>query len=394
MENPQYKVGDLSNLLGYSDIKSGTNFFERSSFKQDNSLLSCLNHDDVKVEHQSKVEQQSKVQPQIKVKQQSKIASKKIKGEIVKSDENKLLEGEAKIFESKNAKKKRKRQNAIVETREAAIFDGEDSPIETKKKTKDTSEIEELVSRKCKKIKKAESNKDLSETERTVYIGNIPTSMTKKDLVKLFSSVGGVVSARIRGAVSNDPKKSKKVAAITKNIHVKVESLFAYVKFESSELAVKAVNEKKGAMFDGHHLRIDACQTKGVTMNNKLTVFVGNLPFDASDEALHTLFNDNCGDVTGVRVIRDRASRMGKGFGYVEFRSMGAVVSACKQSNHLMLKNRPLRIQKASIKFAAGTIKVQKRFMGDSGRKLNRNKKNFKNNTQKNSSKKKDVIKL
>lgn len=42
------------------------------------------------------------------------------------------------------------------------------------------------------------------------------------------------------------------------------------------------------------------------------------LPADIRDDAVREHFHD-CGDVVGVRVVRDRSTGLGKGFGYVLF---------------------------------------------------------------------------
>ena len=53
-------------------------------------------------------------------------------------------------------------------------------------------------------------------------------------------------------------------------------------------------------------------------------MFVGNLPFDVQDEDLYTHFT-RCGEIEFVRVVRDKKTNIGKGFGYVQFK----VVSGC-----------------------------------------------------------------
>lgn len=47
-------------------------------------------------------------------------------------------------------------------------------------------------------------------------------------------------------------------------------------------------------------------------------MFVGNLPFDVQDEELYTHF-ERCGEIEFVRIIRDKKTNIGKGFGYVQF---------------------------------------------------------------------------
>ena len=48
-------------------------------------------------------------------------------------------------------------------------------------------------------------------------------------------------------------------------------------------------------------------------------MFVGNLPFDVQDEDIYTHFA-RCGEVEFVRIIRDKKTNIGKGFGYVQFK--------------------------------------------------------------------------
>ena len=69
------------------------------------------------------------------------------------------------------------------------------------------------------------SPKDTDADARTLFVGNLPTSIKKAQILKLFSPFGKITNARFRGAVSNDPKQSKKVAAITQNIHNKLDSM-------------------------------------------------------------------------------------------------------------------------------------------------------------------------
>jgi RNA recognition motif-containing protein len=46
---------------------------------------------------------------------------------------------------------------------------------------------------------------------------------------------------------------------------------------------------------------------------------VGNLPFDVQDEAIYTHFA-RCGKIEFVRIVRDKKTNIGKGFGYVQFK--------------------------------------------------------------------------
>lgn len=57
--------------------------------------------------------------------------------------------------------------------------------------------------------------------------------------------------------------------------------------------------------------------------SKQVSVFVGNLAFKASANDLRELFADY-GDIQGVRVMTDRATRRPKGFAFVEMDKKGA----------------------------------------------------------------------
>ncbi len=57
------------------------------------------------------------------------------------------------------------------------------------------------------------------------------------------------------------------------------------------------------------------------------SVFVGNLPFSATEEDLKKLFAD-CGDIEGARIAMDRETGRARGFGYVDFADEAAVDKA------------------------------------------------------------------
>ena len=60
--------------------------------------------------------------------------------------------------------------------------------------------------------------------------------------------------------------------------------------------------------------------------DHKRTVFVGNLPYGATEEALRGAMGGEA--VEAVRIVRDRATQAGKGIGYVLFRERAAVLGA------------------------------------------------------------------
>jgi RNA recognition motif-containing protein len=75
------------------------------------------------------------------------------------------------------------------------------------------------------------------------------------------------------------------------------------------------------------------------------TIYVGNLPFSASEDELRKLFS-RYGEVHSVNLIMDRETGRPRGFGFVEMESEGAQ-AAIAALNGTQLGGRALRINEA-----------------------------------------------
>ena len=182
---------------------------------------------------------------------------------------------------------------------------------------------------------------------RTIFVGNIPTTSTRKQVKQLFKDFGTVENVRLRSiAVSKDGKLPVKVA---RRLYKQVvgSSVNAYVVFESQEEA-KAALVMNGHLVNGRHIRVDMCMPpKGskCSRDQKHSVFVGNLPFSADEEELRSAFMD-CGEVESVRIVRDPKTGVGKGFGFVTFKQTSGVMFAL-QRKEAKLEGRVLRVVRA-----------------------------------------------
>uniref|UniRef100_T1IYB7 RRM domain-containing protein n=1 Tax=Strigamia maritima TaxID=126957 RepID=T1IYB7_STRMM len=140
-----------------------------------------------------------------------------------------------------------------------------------------------------------------------------------------------------------DPKTSKKVAVIHKNFNPKRHNVNAFVKFETPESAESA-RQLNGHKLDGFVLRVDLASNKNQP-NHKKSIFVGNLPFEIEENSLYEHFSEY-GEVESVRIIRDKMSGIGKGFGYINFKSEDSVHLALKITAK-PLEGRTLRVSRA-----------------------------------------------
>ncbi|CAB4017920.1 RNA-binding 34 [Paramuricea clavata] len=104
------------------------------------------------------------------------------------------------------------------------------------------NEDENKQTRKMSKTPKNKSCDDDSERlARTIFVGNLPLSMTRKDLKKFFKKYGEIESARLRSVAVPDLKTSKKVAAIKKSFNPNRDNMNGYVVFKDKQSVEKAL---------------------------------------------------------------------------------------------------------------------------------------------------------
>ncbi len=84
---------------------------------------------------------------------------------------------------------------------------------------------------------------------------------------------------------------------------------------------------------------------------NKL--YVGNIPFSSSDQTLIDLFSQ-CGSIESAKVITDRDTGRGKGFGFVEMSSSEEAAEAIKKFNGYQLEGRAITVNEAKPKESSG----------------------------------------
>jgi RNA recognition motif-containing protein len=79
-------------------------------------------------------------------------------------------------------------------------------------------------------------------------------------------------------------------------------------------------------------------------MGNKL--YVGNLPFSATDDSLREMFGQ-AGQVESARIITDRDTGRSKGFGFVEMSTEQEASEAIRKFNGTELDGRSLTVNEA-----------------------------------------------
>lgn len=180
-------------------------------------------------------------------------------------------------------------------------------------------------------------------SNRTVFVGNIPASCTKRHIKQLLKPYGSIQSIRLRSIKVVPGDQSTRLARRTGKQLVEGSSFNAYVVVSSQTEAENCLH-LNGALFRERHLRVDIIREKEeLDKAAQRSAFIGNLPFSADEEKLRKVFSI-CGQIENVRIVRDPSSGQGKGFGFVTFVDSSGVMFAVKQHHKATLDGRTLRV--------------------------------------------------
>lgn len=75
-------------------------------------------------------------------------------------------------------------------------------------------------------------------------------------------------------------------------------------------------------------------------------VFVGNLPFNTTEERLRELFSQH-GEVASVEIIKDKFTERSRGFAFVEMATDEGAAAAIAALNQFELDGRQLTVNEA-----------------------------------------------
>ncbi|XP_074899360.1 RNA-binding protein 34 [Buteo buteo] len=280
--------------------------------------------------------------------------------EEVSEDQNSSVTQEPPIKVKKARKKELSKAEKKLANRESALEqadeDEEQKLLQNKAKQKKrashavTKSIVNSDTGTTVKQQKEKKETDEMVNRRTVFVGNLPVNCTVQALKSLFKEYGQIKSIRFRSLVPAEDTLSKKLAAIKHKVHPNAKFVNAYVVFKEECDAIKALNENGTEIASGFHIRVDIA-SKTNSHDNKRSVFLGNLSYDISDDAVREHFSV-CGGVVAVRIVRDRKTGLGKGFGYVLFENTDAVHLALKL-NETVLMGRKIRVKRCGEKWKA-----------------------------------------
>lgn len=207
-------------------------------------------------------------------------------------------------------------------------------------------------------LARSQKEVDLERASRTVFLANVSTSAIKsktsrKTLLDHLASFipsltthtppHKVESLRFRSTAFASSAVPKKAAYVRKELmDATTKSTNAYTIYTTPLAAREATRKLNGTMVLDRHLRVDGVAHPS-KQDHRRCVFVGNLGFVDDESAINAAADEESGKkprkakepadieeglwrqfsragiVESVRVVRDKTTRVGKGFAYVQF---------------------------------------------------------------------------
>lgn len=181
------------------------------------------------------------------------------------------------------------------------------------------------------------------ESEREVYVSNVPFDADEEDFRRVFGDCGEIEEITIPTIYTSGRPKG-----------------FAFVRFADQKGRDEALTLNQTNMLNrtigvrinkGRAIKTsnrDYNRTRHDGLSEKpercTTIFVGNLPWDTTEDDLQEQFED-CGKITSARIVKQTYTGRSRGFGYVEFQDEASVDTAVQQAR--TLGGRELRIDYA-----------------------------------------------
>lgn len=222
----------------------------------------------------------------------------------------------------------------------------------------DTQEIEHELAAQEERRNRKHSKKQVlrhalhpneEEDARTVFVGNLPNTIHKRDVEKIFKTCGTVESVRVRCQTLEElDEKHQNLGRAVRVLRGEVKkdekfSATAYVLFHSAE-SIAAALDKNGLVFHNRHLVVTTMDAGSRAYPPETSIFLGNVAYDTTEEHVWNFFQEHgVPDVKRVRLVRDRETGACKGFGYVEFLHAASVAPAVATRGN-KLNGRELRI--------------------------------------------------
>lgn len=161
---------------------------------------------------------------------------------------------------------------------------------------------------------------------RTLYVGNLDTSVSEELLCALFSQIGAVKGCKIIREPGNDP--------------------YAFVEFTNHQCAATALAAMNKRSFLNKEMKVNWATSPGnqpkLDTSNHHHIFVGDLSPEIETQTLKEAFAP-FGEISNCRIVRDPQTMKSKGYAFVSFVKKSEAEAAIAAMNGQWLGSRSIR---------------------------------------------------
>lgn len=172
-----------------------------------------------------------------------------------------------------------------------------------------------------------------------VFVGNLPFELEDGDLSSMVSDKIGTPFTTVR--IARDKRSGRSRG-------------FGYIHFDEKDAAEAAALSLAGLEIDGREVRVDISEPRLMRPRMPRTptensVFIGNLNFDITEEAIEQLCDDMLGEgkVQRVRLPMNRETGRPKGYGHLDFENPEEAANAISILNGVDVMGRLLKADHA-----------------------------------------------
>ncbi|KAI0506124.1 RNA-binding domain-containing protein [Xylaria bambusicola] len=187
-------------------------------------------------------------------------------------------------------------------------------------------------------------NQRITQEGYTIFISNVTFDATEAHLQEAFGKYGDI----LRSNIGRDGRGLSRG--------------FGFVTFTTKVAADRAVAEANNSFWHGRRIVVDH-RKQGLTSNNRTgrdrtepskSLYIGNIPYEASDADLNQLFR-SLDNVSDVRVAIDRNTGWPRGFAHADFHDVDSAIKAHDFLLTQTLGGRALRVDYAETRNTTST---------------------------------------
>jgi RNA recognition motif-containing protein len=232
--------------------------------------------------------------------------------------------------------------------RDALVVDKDEEAYERQEQI----EMEKKYSRSSKVSKQTREAQEKSidsqeRLERTIFLSNVLVTATQGEIKTFLGQDISVESIRFRAVGFSTPSGPRWVSFVKKRFNDKRDTCCVFVVLKEKSDVEKVLQLNQKVLLD-KHIRVDLASNDG-KIDHLRSVFVGNLPYDVTEETLYDIFSTN-GTIESIRVVRDNKLGIGRGVAFVQFDDKIAMLQALKLDGRKItqIKDREIRVSRVS----------------------------------------------